>query len=734
MHFQAMLSSSLSRNPPDGWRVARQIAALVLAGFVSAAGAHKEDDSAEHGSVQIRTLSSRPDLVSGGDVRIEVTAAHALLDKLRFSLNGKPISPQLDRHGDLLEGVVSGLRLGANKLEVRVGSGAGHGNSAAIKLTNYPITGPILSGPHLSPYECRTVDNGLGQPLDADCSAATQISYWYKASDGSFKTLANPTGPRPGDLVDTTTLDGVTVPYIVRVESGTINRGIYRIAVLDDPSSASQRWKPSSGWNRRLIVFFGCCGSANYNQGIATINFDPTVAVAPFVLSDAELSKGFAYAVSSELWNNQHANPHLQGETLMMLKEHFIEEFGVPKWTAGKGGSGGSIQQYLIAQLYPGLLDGIQPFVSFPETIMPAVAECRLFQRVFAASPATWTTAKQVAAMGFNAGTCLSWDLSFATPMVVADNRLQGVTLAGAPFGCGLRDASKAYDPVNNPTGARCSILDTQVNLLGRDPATGFARRPFDNVGVQYGLGALKRGELSVDEFLTLNESIGGFDGDGNVQSARMAGDREALRRAYEGGLLNSFKIRPIPIVTWRANAHTVGDIHDDLQDLIVRARLEKANGRSDNQIILKAGPAAPVNVEAIALDIMTRWLDNLAADDARPSFRKVVRNKPADATDTCWDPSGKKIVAPITTDPSSECNQAYPLASNPHIEAGQSLANDVLKCRLTPINFADYGVAFNLAQMHRLEAIFPQGVCDYSKRGVGQRPLRGTYLKLPLD
>ena len=57
----------------------------------------------------------------------------------------------------------------------------------------------------------------------------------------------------------------------------------------------------------------------------------------------------------------------------MMLKEHFVEQYGVPKWTAGKGGSGGAIQQYLIAQLYPGLPDAIQPQVSFLETIMFAV-------------------------------------------------------------------------------------------------------------------------------------------------------------------------------------------------------------------------------------------------------------------------------------------------------------------------------------------------------------------------
>ena len=57
----------------------------------------------------------------------------------------------------------------------------------------------------------------------------------------------------------------------------------------------------------------------------------------------------------------------------------------MPKWTVGMGGSGGAIQQYLIAQLYPGLLDGIQPNVSFPETLMPEVMECRLLNRYYAA-------------------------------------------------------------------------------------------------------------------------------------------------------------------------------------------------------------------------------------------------------------------------------------------------------------------------------------------------------------
>lgn len=717
------------------------IATLCLAAFALLASCDDDGDSPPAVDLQVQTVSTRADLISGGDVLVEVSYASSFAPaNVKVELNGQDVTSAFSEvQPGLLRGLVTGLtdNTGAatpQSDQLVVSRTDGSDEQQALSLVNHPIAGPILSGPHLQPYECRTVDNGLGQALDTDCSAATQVSWWYKSTDGSFKALTAPTGARPTDMATTTTTEGVAMPYIVRVESGTINRGVYRIAVLDDPSSAPTPWKPGAGWNQRLIASFGCCGSVNYNQGIANIAYDPASNVTPFVLSDRELSKGYAFMISSELWNNQHANPHLQGETLMMLKEHFIEQYGVPKWTAGKGGSGGAIQQYLIAQLYPGLLDGLQPQVSFPETIMFAVAECRLIDRVYAADPTRWTAAKQVAAQGFNDNTCTSWDQSFATPMVVADNRLQGVTLAGAPFGCGLRDASKAYDPLSNPTGARCSIIDSQVNLLGRDPATGYARRPFDNVGVQYGLAALKSGALTIDDFLVLNEQVGGFDHDGNPQAGRMTADATALQHAYEGGLLNSLRLdRPIPIITWRVSAHTVGDIHDDLQDLIVRARLQKANGRSDNQAIMKSGATSGVDVEGLVLDAMTRWLDAMAADGSPNTFDKVAKYKPADAVDTCWGPTGQKVVAEVTTDPASTCNQWYPLASNPHIVAGQSLANDVLKCQLRPIDYTDYGVSLTDAQKSRLAAVFPDGVCDYTKAGVNQVPLKGTFLQLPL-
>jgi hypothetical protein len=74
--------------------------------------------------------------------------------------------------------------------------------------------------------------------------------------------------------------------------------------------------------------------------------------------------------------------------------------------------------------------------------------------------------------------------------------------------------------------------------------------------------------------------------------------------------------------------------------------------------------------------------------------------------------------------------NTMYPNHSEPRIVAGAPIANDVLKCQLKPVNAADYKVKFTPEQLARLTKIFPTGVCDFSKKGVGQVALKGTYQK----
>ena len=667
---------------------------------------------------EIRTLSSRSDLASGGDALVEVKApAGVQLNQITLTLNGKEVTNQLkfDSDSGSFRVVINGLIIGDNALRATTKSRSK--SQANLTVKNYPITGPILSGPHLSPYECRTVESGLGQPLDANCSAAQKIEYFYRASNNTFKPLADPTGPRPEDLVNTTTNDGKTVPYIVRVDSGTINRTIYRIAILDDPSTETTpaQWSPGAGWNRKLAVSFGGGAGTQYNQGINQ---------ATASLNHQYLSRGFAFMISTELVNQQHGNAVLQGETLMMLKEYFIERYGVPKWTVGSGGSGGAIQQLLITQMYPGLLDGLQPSASFPDSTMHT-PDCGLFQNFWRkADSAVWTDAKKAAVEGYTRGTCAAWERTFV-PVYTATNAA----------GCAMKDKSKIYDPVKNPKGARCTVQDMRVNIYGRNPETGFARKPQDNVGLQYGLTALVSGAISVDEFLELNEKMGGNDIDGNFIAGRSTGDPVAIRAVYESGLMNSGGggLANVPIIHSRGYTDAIGDIHDRHRDFAIRARLQKANGRSDNQVIWIGPPrdrnqTGGVDLASLSIDTMNKWLDRIAADRSPLSIEKIVRNKPAEATDACWDGQGNKVVEKASFDGKGKCNTLYPVHSEPRLMAGAPLSNDVLKCRLKPINYADYKVTFTDAQKKRLAAIFSTGVCDFSEPGMEQVPLKGTY------
>jgi hypothetical protein len=58
----------------------------------------------------------------------------------------------------------------------------------------------------------------------------------------------------------------------------------------------------------------------------------------------------------------------------------------------------------------------------------------------------------------------------------------------------------------------------------------GFANRPLDTVGIQYGLKALMNGLITPAQFVDLNAKVGGHDIDYNAQPNRRA-PRTRFRR-----------------------------------------------------------------------------------------------------------------------------------------------------------------------------------------------------------
>src|SRR5258708_12975843 len=164
----------------------------LIAPLVSAAEAN--DD------IAIRTLSTRAETVSGGDVLVRIDVPGAVpMDSIALAVNGTDASIAFvrDDAARTLTGVVAGLKLGENT--VGVGSSGRDVESAELTVVNHPITGPVFSGPQERPFYCETEQfgrpaglPGLGKAIDDKCSIVTRVEYLYKsASDGKLKPLAS---------------------------------------------------------------------------------------------------------------------------------------------------------------------------------------------------------------------------------------------------------------------------------------------------------------------------------------------------------------------------------------------------------------------------------------------------------------------------------------------------------------------------------------------------------------
>jgi hypothetical protein len=550
-----------------------------------------------------------------------------------------------------------------------------------------------------------------------------------------------PGAPQPADLAMTTTDAGLTVPYIVRVERGTMNRGIFDIAVLFDPS---QPWPggtaPQAQWNGKVYYQFGASTGQPRRQFRSTSVWT----------SDAALSRGYLVAQNSMTDSALNSNRVLMAETVMMMKEHVGDRYGPVKFTLGTGCSGGSINSNMNASIAPGQLDGIVISCAYPdsETTAMEVGDCVLLAEAYQKQP--WLdlmagrtqaeiNARKAAVNGHLDQTgCHAWYNLFGNNGKVGVYVPRGVVnqttgqigpIGGVTNNCQL-PAGLVYSPAN-PGGARCSAWDWAVSIWGQAPDGFRARETRDNAGVQYGLKALLSGAISAEEFVTLNEIIGGTDKDTEFQAARSVADRKALETAYRAGIVMSGRnLAQTAIIDLRGwDDAGASAIHHQWRSFSIRERLDREYGDHDNQVMWRfsTGLLAPAALSLEAFSTMDAWLTALKADASRaPIEKKVRRAKPANAFDFCI------VGAERLTDPAA-CEAQQPrfrVSASPRQVAGGQRSEAILKCRLQPLNSADYApVVFTSAQLARLHAAFPDGVCDWEEKGVGQQRARS-----PLD
>ncbi|WP_372865057.1 DUF6351 family protein [Spongiibacter sp.] len=720
-------------------RLTLSLLAMILAATLAAcnsnssSNANKQTDGAntepdtDNGSAKIIVLSNRADLISGGDALIEIVTEDDSSTP-QLSLNGVDISEQLARRDNgRIIGLITGLALGDNTLQVRDSSG-----SADAVIRNHPNFGPVFSaGQHrLDDWETCAA----GQPsAQQDCNIDVQYRYFYKSTNTLQPGLIafDPDAGMPSDIATTTTDQGETLPFIVRREDGFQDRDRYSILQLFKVGEDWTAWQPQSQWNRKLLIPHGAnCGmSFSPGQPPLTDAFGglPGGPEHSYVTA---LGRGFA-VMSTALNNNGHnCDVVLQAESMMMAKERLIEQYGELRYTIGTGCSGGAIAQQTVANAYPGIYQGLLPTCAYPDSISPAVqaADYNLMRRYFE-TPSEWASDALWSPHQFG---LVEGHISHAN--AVAMDELLYKPAVNTAGGC-LGDDS--YHPQDNPDGVRCGAIEWYRHIWGTQWLTAksgdrqieVTKVPAGNKGIQYGLQTLQAGQITPAQFVDLNVKIGGFDFDMQPQIERSRADENAIAAAFHSGAGNvGNHLDKVAIINFVGPDPAAA--HDAVHAWWTRWRLDREHGHHDNHVMW-AGPVAlvgdPYYFEQ-GLLAMDRWLAAIEADpSAAPLAARIVANKPADIHDQCSDGLGHKVADEVCVE---QLRTPYAYGT-PRTVAGADHYATNYDCRLRPFSRSDdYGpLPLSEAQWLALETLFADGVCDYSQPGLGEETKTASWL-----
>jgi hypothetical protein len=508
-------------------------------------------------------------------------------------------------------------------------------------------------------------------------------------------------------------------------------------------------------WNGAAIYRF--------DGGVAIGHTQGRVSQGAMLYQDG-LTKGYAILHSSGTRTSTHYNLQLGGETALMVKERFVELVDVPRYTVGIGGSGGAIQQYVYAQNHTGLIDAAIPQLSYPDMVTQAVhvGDCELLEHYMdrlSVNPLWATWSNRTLLEGMNASDTVFNPFTGEPGNTECINGWRGLSPLALNPNFGSATNQENFEPQAAIASTEWSHFADIVNIVGRAD-DNYARNYWDNVGVQYGLESVASGEISPDEFLWVNGSIGGwknepemvqegfpflpgappsdfdpwsarnqvFSTDPLVDPApRQEGDMTAMQAVYESGLVFRGDI-DIPVIDMRPYLESVLDMHNSHQSFASRQRMLNADGDASNQVIWFIDGPGNVDITPMALDVVDRWMANIAA---KPRT-SVAANAPSDAVDRCFSRDGSLIAEGagvwdgiLDDEPDGACTTRFPVYSTSRQVAGGPIEQSYFKCALIEVEDAIdrgfYGSWTPTAQERAtLETIFPDGVCDYEQPDQG--------------
>ena len=290
-------------------------------------------------------------------------------------------------------------------------------------------------------------------------------------------------------------------------------------------------------------------------------------------MDETVLARGFA-TMSHALDNAGHnCNIATEAESLIMTKEHLIDTYGSARYTIGSGCSGGSLVQQQVANAYPGVYQGITPACSFTDAWSSAMqyVDYQALRRYFE-NPGSWGPGvawapSQMAAVEGHPDPANAITFTTAIPSSGDPSR----SCPGVP-------ADQVFDEKTNPKGVRCSLQDYMINVLGKRPQDGYAERPADNVGIEYGLKALAAGTITPTQFADLNSKLGGYDMNYNETKARIEATPVSIDHVYKSGAVDQAdNLDKVAIIDLRGP--DPGAFHDVYRTYAMRARLQREHG-----------------------------------------------------------------------------------------------------------------------------------------------------------
>ncbi|MEH6798724.1 MAG: DUF6351 family protein [Halopseudomonas sabulinigri] len=608
-----------------------------------------------------------------------------------------------------------------------------------------------------------------------DCTIEPRIDFLYRTTGGAYAALPSD-GSRPADMATTTLTDGRDVDFVVRREVGTLNRFIYSFATLATRGDAADA-ASTANWNGRLLFHFEGGVAIGHTQG--KLSGD---ALTPEVLGKGYAVIYSTGTRANTHYNLQVGGETALMVKEHFVKRFGVPEYTVA--IGGSGGAiqqyvysqnhPGLIDAGVPQYSYPDMVT---------QTIH--IGDCELLEHYMDATDRTnarWrTTTNRSLLVGLNATDAYA-DPLYDTKLALGYSSAPGMTEC-IPAWRGLTPLTMNphYGQVDNqekmyPPGIMDSVqwthFDDLRNVYGLDD-DGQPRTLFDNIGVQYGLSSMRQSKITPTEFLKLNRLIGGwkqpsemvqegapflppntaenFDPwssrnmnlspDGIAPAPRTEGDLLAMNVAYEKGIVFDGQLN-IPVIDWRHYLEEVLDMHNSHQSFSVRQRVLNKMGNADNQVIWftdtrptntsdPARPRAQKNFDQTwqALEVLDEWLANIRENPDQ----SIGENRPDGAVDSCFNTDGSLIAEGaevwngiIDGQTSGACTDEFPTYTTSRMVAGGPIEGSVFKCALKPVSTAlgdgTYGTWVPSSdEISQLNAIFPQGVCDYSAADQGR-------------